>query len=66
MTVPDLSCVKIEVVCPSCGEIYNRTVERAFAESKTARRISGYLPIYCNDCKQEINNNKEVLDNAKR
>lgn len=62
MTVSLLGLVKVEVVCLGCGEIYCRLIERDFAESKTARRVSGYLPICCNECKAEINERKEQLD----
>jgi len=49
--------VRIEVVCLGCGEIYWRMVERDFAESPTARRVSGYLPIMCKSCSRWRNKN---------
>ena len=55
--IASLDMVRIEAVCLGCGGLHFQWVERAFAESKTVNRVSGYLPIMCKGCSRWRNKN---------
>lgn len=49
---------KVECVCPHCGTIYNRLVEREHVMSPWAYRRAGYLVITCPDCQKDFDTEK--------
>ncbi|KKM98631.1 hypothetical protein LCGC14_1155910 [marine sediment metagenome] len=49
-----------ECVCPECGVIYERFVERKHADSPQAWRRCGYLVILCSDCGHAVFTREEI------
>ena len=56
MALEDLRCIPrelVECVCPRCGQIYQRKVDREHATSEFAFRVGGRLVITCEECRPE-------------
>lgn len=55
----------VEVVCPSCGSIYWRFVEKEYLASPYIWKRSEYPVIICEDCRVGINERKVRLDGTR-
>ena len=51
----------IQVVCPLCGSIYWRWVEREYLALPYAWKRAGYHVINCDDCRKDIKSKQEAL-----
>ena len=54
MAVPSLKLNKTEVVCPICGELYQRMVEVVILASSHLWGYAGRPAIICESCREKI------------
>ena len=54
MAVPSLKLNRAMVICPICGEVYQRVVEEDFLASPYVWGYIGRPAIICEDCRKDI------------